>query len=275
MGKLRLTLTFDFPEGTTRGLADFFAKSASYAVERKWASDCEDPFTPPRATVTEVQEAPEKIVAGVDWGFDDKTVLSFAKVGEDGKVKALLPSPAPGTQYPCPICGTKGTWTIKGGEFTHTHMSGAPGPFPFFVDGELRTHDHERISGKVVKGLYNIDKTYQLFVEKPGDEPDRSMSDDDMLLLWDSPRIYSVPPAAFGGKRWQFFIDSTLFDHDKPTIEGVVLLRLLTSLHGSSRRLYAPLPQGQAIEVSHSTAFRLDMTSATEFFTLMNEINGG
>lgn len=54
------------------------------------------------------------------------------------------------------------------------------------------------MSGGQIKALVGKDLQYQLFLEGPGSNPDRVITDNDSVRLESGMRFYTVPPAVFG-----------------------------------------------------------------------------
>lgn len=55
------------------------------------------------------------------------------------------------------------------------------------------------MKGAEIKALATVAGNYQLFLEEPGNAPDRVISDGEDLMLDGPPKhFYSVPPATFG-----------------------------------------------------------------------------
>jgi len=73
----------------------------------------------------------------------------------------------------------------------------------FFVDGIKYETEHTVLTGAQIKGMIpNFNPLYSLFLEEPGDEPDRQIMDDTSVSLEKEKggprRFYTVPPATFG-----------------------------------------------------------------------------
>ncbi len=74
--------------------------------------------------------------------------------------------------------------------------------FEFFVDNKKYTTNSSALTGAELKAMIpNFDPTYSLFMEGPGNEPDRMIGDTDSVSLEKEKgpkRFYTVPPANFG-----------------------------------------------------------------------------
>lgn len=72
--------------------------------------------------------------------------------------------------------------------------------YHFFVDDKKYETDQASMTGLQIKAYANVPATYQLFLEKHGEDPDEAVSDQ-TGVLFDSggvKKLYSVPPATFG-----------------------------------------------------------------------------
>jgi multiubiquitin len=73
--------------------------------------------------------------------------------------------------------------------------------FKFRVDDRTLETDNEILTGAEIKRLAQVDPSFQLFLEVPGESrPDQQIGDNDPVNL-SKPGIekfYSVPPATFG-----------------------------------------------------------------------------
>lgn len=81
------------------------------------------------------------------------------------------------------------------------HSSGGREKFLYFVDGKKYEWEASSITGADIKaGIPDFDRSFQLFVESKGNEPDRPIGDTDIVQLDRSaPHLYTAPPATFGG----------------------------------------------------------------------------
>jgi hypothetical protein len=79
-------------------------------------------------------------------------------------------------------------------------MANPKGPNFFFVDGKQYQTEKVTINGAEIKALANVLPNYQLFLEVPGDDPDRAFSDAENIDASEKPpkHFYAVPPATFG-----------------------------------------------------------------------------
>jgi hypothetical protein len=66
------------------------------------------------------------------------------------------------------------------------------------VDAERFTVAGRTMSGSQIKALARKDLQHQLFLEGPGDRPDRRVKEEDSVQLRSGMRFYTVPPAVFG-----------------------------------------------------------------------------
>lgn len=75
-------------------------------------------------------------------------------------------------------------------------------PYIFFVDGVKYESEQSSITGTGIKAkIPNLDPSYLLYMEEPGDEPDKQIQDDSAVSLefeHGPRRFYTVPPATFG-----------------------------------------------------------------------------
>ena len=75
-------------------------------------------------------------------------------------------------------------------------------PFEFFVDNKKYSTDQSAVTGAEIKAMIpNFDASYSLFLEGPGNEPDKLIGDSDSISLEKDKgpkRFYTVPPANFG-----------------------------------------------------------------------------
>jgi hypothetical protein len=76
--------------------------------------------------------------------------------------------------------------------------------FIYFVDNVKYESEQSPLTGAQIKAaIPNFDRTYSLFLEEPGDEPDKLINDNDSVSLEKEHgprRLYTVPPATFGQK---------------------------------------------------------------------------
>ena len=74
--------------------------------------------------------------------------------------------------------------------------------FFYFVDNVRYETDHKSLTGAQIKAkIPNFDPAYSLFLEEPGDDPDRLITDETTVSLEKEKgprRFYTVPPATFG-----------------------------------------------------------------------------
>ena len=73
--------------------------------------------------------------------------------------------------------------------------------YRYFVDGMKYETPHSVLTGAQIKAaIPNFDPSYALYLEEPGDRPDRLIKDDDSVTLSEGEprRFYLVPPATFG-----------------------------------------------------------------------------
>ncbi len=74
--------------------------------------------------------------------------------------------------------------------------------FTFFVDNVKFETDQKTVTGAFIKAMVpGFDRSYQLFLENPGNDPDELINDDTTVELdkkHGPARFYSVPPATFG-----------------------------------------------------------------------------
>lgn len=76
-----------------------------------------------------------------------------------------------------------------------------PSQYHFFVDNKKYETDHTSLKGLEIKTIAGVPANYQLFLEEPGDAPDRAISDGEDVNLQNPPKhFYAVPPATFGRK---------------------------------------------------------------------------
>lgn len=74
--------------------------------------------------------------------------------------------------------------------------------YEYFVDHVKYETEHATLTGAQIKAaIPNFNPAYSLFLEEPGDNPDRLITDDESVSLAKEHgprRFYTVPPAAFG-----------------------------------------------------------------------------
>ena len=74
--------------------------------------------------------------------------------------------------------------------------------YAYFVDDVKYESELRSVTGAVIKAkIPNFERTYSLYEEMPGNEPDILITDDTTVDLAkdDGPRrFYTVPPASFG-----------------------------------------------------------------------------
>lgn len=74
-----------------------------------------------------------------------------------------------------------------------------PGKYHFFVDNNKFDTDQSSMSVADIKTLASVPPNYGLFLEARGNDPDRQLSDGDVMDLANPPKhFYAVPPATFG-----------------------------------------------------------------------------
>lgn len=77
--------------------------------------------------------------------------------------------------------------------------------YHFFVDAQKYETDKANLTGAEIKAMVpGFNPTYQLYLEEPGDQPDRPVRDDETISLDPAQhgirKFYSVPPASFGAQ---------------------------------------------------------------------------
>jgi hypothetical protein len=75
--------------------------------------------------------------------------------------------------------------------------------FHFFVDAQKYDTDKSALTGAEIKAMVpGFNPTFQLYLEEPGDQADRPVSDAETITLDPAKhgvrKFYSVPPATFG-----------------------------------------------------------------------------
>lgn len=74
-----------------------------------------------------------------------------------------------------------------------------PPKYHFFVDGKKHDTDSATLTGLEIKTIASVPANYQLYLEDPGNDPDRAISDGEGLSMEPPPKhFYAVPPATFG-----------------------------------------------------------------------------
>lgn len=85
---------------------------------------------------------------------------------------------------------------------TNTAQQATKEKYFYFVDGEKFESDSEFTTGAIIKSrLPEAKRSYALFLEGQGNEPDTLINDDTSISLDKSKgpkRFYTVPPASFG-----------------------------------------------------------------------------
>jgi Multiubiquitin len=78
--------------------------------------------------------------------------------------------------------------------------------YHFFVDTKKYETDKPSLTGAEIKAMIpGFNPTYQLYIEEPGDKPDRPVADTEPFSLAEGEhhgvrKFYTVPPATFGGR---------------------------------------------------------------------------
>lgn len=71
----------------------------------------------------------------------------------------------------------------------------------FFVDNKKFETENTSLKGLEIKTIAGVPANYQLFLEEPGNAPDRVISDGEDVDMRNPPKhFYAVPPATFGHK---------------------------------------------------------------------------
>ena len=75
--------------------------------------------------------------------------------------------------------------------------------YHFFVDTKKYETDKANMTGAEIKAMVpGFNPTYQLYLEEPGNDPDKVVSDAETISLDPAGhgvrKFYSVPPATFG-----------------------------------------------------------------------------
>jgi len=66
------------------------------------------------------------------------------------------------------------------------------------IDGKEFKVEKTSMTGIELKALAGRDSTYQLFLEKTGNDPDQLIGDAQTVELKNGEHFYTVPPATFG-----------------------------------------------------------------------------
>jgi hypothetical protein len=76
-----------------------------------------------------------------------------------------------------------------------------PEIFKFSVDNKPLESEHAHLTGAQIKALAQVDPTYGLQLEGHGHDPDRFITDSDLVDLSKPGRehFHAVPPATYGG----------------------------------------------------------------------------
>jgi hypothetical protein len=77
-------------------------------------------------------------------------------------------------------------------------MSEKKPPFTIHVDHHVFKIEKTSMTGAEIKALANLDATYQLFLEEPGDAPDRQIADGESVAMENGLHFYASQPATFG-----------------------------------------------------------------------------
>lgn len=67
----------------------------------------------------------------------------------------------------------------------------------FTYNGKPVITTWKKARGERIRQIVDCEKGWQIFLESPGDEPDRLVSDRDIIRM-EGVFLYSVPPATFG-----------------------------------------------------------------------------
>jgi Multiubiquitin len=72
----------------------------------------------------------------------------------------------------------------------------------FFVDRKQYDTEKTALTGLEIKQIAGVEATNQLFLESPGNDPDRAISDNQSEDMTTKPpkHFYVVPPATFGAQ---------------------------------------------------------------------------
>jgi Multiubiquitin len=73
--------------------------------------------------------------------------------------------------------------------------------YKFRVDNKNFSSEQPRLTGAIIKAMAGVEPSYGLFLEGHGKDPDRQISDTDIVDLSEPGReeFHSVPPATYGG----------------------------------------------------------------------------
>lgn len=80
-------------------------------------------------------------------------------------------------------------------------MTDAKKKYVFFVDAAEFKTEHAQLTGAQIRAFVpGAAPTYQLYLEEPGDQPDRQVPDTEVVHLDEHGvrKFYLVPPATFG-----------------------------------------------------------------------------
>ena len=70
--------------------------------------------------------------------------------------------------------------------------------FEIHIDGKPYKVAKSSMTGIEIKALASRDATYQLFLERPGNDPDELIGDSQTVTIKSGEHFYTVPPATFG-----------------------------------------------------------------------------
>ena len=70
--------------------------------------------------------------------------------------------------------------------------------FVIHIDGTEFKVESPTLSGAELKALVSKDATYQLFLELPGNDPDKLIVDSEAVALKNGQHFYTLPPATLG-----------------------------------------------------------------------------
>lgn len=73
-----------------------------------------------------------------------------------------------------------------------------PQEFVIHIDDKEYKVDKSTMTGVELKALAGRDSTYQLFLERTGNEPDELIDDNKSVDIKNGEHFYTVPPATFG-----------------------------------------------------------------------------
>lgn len=78
-------------------------------------------------------------------------------------------------------------------------MSSERKRFEFFVDAKPYSSEESSVTGQTIKEIAGVPAGNQLFLEMPGPEPDKQISDGEAVdLSGPAKHFFVVPPATFG-----------------------------------------------------------------------------